>query len=177
MTNHTPRHHRRLLLTAGVAGGLAMFTGNATASAQPRPGIDGPPHGRPAGERRNLAAVTRAFERQNAGGDIYEILHDDVEWTIVNGRTYPSKAEFLAEGAAPIMDRLATTLMMRIRDMWADGDTVIVRFDGDATAIDGVEYHNEYCWIWQLRRERVVRCYAFLDLIAVRELIDRIELD
>ncbi|RIV39748.1 nuclear transport factor 2 family protein [Micromonospora radicis] len=90
----------------------------------------------------------------------------------VGGRTYPSKADFLAEGAAPIMDRLATTLVTTIRDVWADGDTVIVRFDGDATAIDGVEY----CWIWQLRHERVVRCYAFLDLIAVRELVDRVEL-
>ncbi|KXK64008.1 hypothetical protein AWW66_00485 [Micromonospora rosaria] len=120
--------------------------------------------------------MLRAFERQNAGGDIYEILHDDVRWTIVNGRTYLSKAEFLAEGSAPILDRLASTLVMTIRDLWADDDTVIIRFDGDATAIDGIAYHNEYCWVWRLRGGRVVRCHAFLDMIAVRELVDRVEL-
>ena len=176
MTASPTQHSRRLLLTAGIAGGLTVLAGAGTASAASREPVGGPGPGQPAEERRNRAAVLRAFARQNAGGDIYEILHDDVEWTIVNGRTYTSKAEFLAEGSAPILDRLATTLVMTIQDMWTDGHTVIIRFEGDATAIDGVDYHNEYCWIWQMRGGRVVRCNAFLDMIAVRELVDRIDL-
>ncbi|WP_199180161.1 MULTISPECIES: nuclear transport factor 2 family protein [Micromonospora] len=163
-----------MLLTAGIAGGLTVLAGAGVASAGGPRNPDVP--GRPAMERRNMEAVRRAFARQNAGGDIYDILHDEVEWTIVNGRTYTSKAEFLAQGSAPIMDRLASTLVMTIRDMWADGDTVIIRFAGDATATDGVDYHNEYCWIWQLRGGDVVRSHAFLDMVAVRELIDRIDL-
>ncbi|WP_433533187.1 nuclear transport factor 2 family protein [Micromonospora sp. CA-263727] len=170
------RHHRRLLLTAGIAGGLTALAGAGVASAGPREHIDRQGFGKPGEERRNRAAVLRAFARQNAGGDIYEILHDEVEWTIVNGRTYTSKAEFLTQGSAPILDRLASALVMTIQDMWIDGDIVIIRFEGDATAIDGVDYHNEYCWIWQMRGGRVVRCHAFLDMIAVRELVDRIEL-
>ncbi|MGC5033576.1 nuclear transport factor 2 family protein [Micromonospora sp. DT229] len=173
MDNATP-NGRRLLLTAGLAGGLTVLAGAGAASAA-TPGKPDVP-GRPATERRNKEAVRHAFARQNAGGDIYDILHDQVEWTIVNGRTYTSKAEFLAQGSAPIMDRLASTLVMTIREMWADGDTVIIRFSGDSTAVDGVDYHNEYCWIWQLRGGQVVRCHAFLDMVAVRELIDRIDL-
>ncbi|MFE3249797.1 nuclear transport factor 2 family protein [Streptomyces sp. NPDC059209] len=175
MTNGTSRQSRRAFVTAGVTGGLTMVAGTAIASAGPHEDIDAARSGRPARERRNRAAVARAFERQNAGGDIYEILHDDVEWTIVNGRTYTSKADFLAEGSAPIMDRLASTLVMTVQDLWTDGDTVIIRFYGDAVAIDGVEYHNEYCWVWQLLGGRVMRSHAYLDMIAVQELIDRIE--
>ncbi|MFC4008048.1 nuclear transport factor 2 family protein [Nonomuraea purpurea] len=154
-----------------------MLSGSATASAASREAVGGPHSDRLTREGRNKAAVIRAFERQNAGGDIYEILHDDVEWKIVNGRTYTSKAEFLTEGSAPILDRLASVLVMTIRDLWTEGDTVVIRFDGHATAVDGVEYHNEYCWIWQLRGGHVVRCHAFLDMIAVRELVERIELN
>ncbi|MEV6814370.1 nuclear transport factor 2 family protein [Micromonospora sp. NPDC051296] len=176
MKDSATQHSRRVLLTAGVAGGLTALAGAGAASAAPAERAGGRGPGKPGEEGRNRAAVLRAFARQNAGGDIYEILHDDVRWTIVNGRTYTSKAEFLAEGSAPILDRLASILRMTIKDMWTDGDTVIIRFEGDATATDGVDYHNEYCWIWQMRGGKVVRCHAFLDMIAVRELIERVEL-
>lgn len=168
MRNRGATRGRRAFVTAGAASGLTLLGGTARA--------DGERSGPPSRERRNRAAVLRAFERQNAGGDLYEILHDDVEWTIVNGRTYASKAEFLTQGSAPVLDRLASTLVMTIRELWTDGDTVVVHFEGDATAVDGVAYHNEYCWIWQLRGGRVVRCHAFLDMIAVRELIERVDL-
>jgi ketosteroid isomerase-like protein len=158
-----------------VAGGLAMVAGTASASTGRDQGVDAAQTGRSWRERRNSAAVLKAFARQNADGDIFDILHDDVEWSIVNGRTYTSKADFLAAGSAPIMDRLATTLVMTIQDLWADGDTVIIRFYGDATAIDGVEYHNEYCWVWQLKDSLVIRSHAFLDMGAVQELIDRVQ--
>ncbi|MFF5109885.1 nuclear transport factor 2 family protein [Streptosporangium sp. NPDC000509] len=177
MTNGMSQRSRRTFVTAGIAGGLMMVSGTAGASAAPHEDAGAARSGRSARERRNRAAVLRAFERQNAGGDIYEILHDDVKWTIVNGRTYTSKAEFLAQGSAPIMDRLASTLVMTIHDLWSEGDTVIIRFAGDATAIDGVEYHNEYCWVWRLQGGRVMRSHAYLDMIAVRELVDRVELD
>jgi ketosteroid isomerase-like protein len=176
LRKNTSQQSRRTFIAAGVVGGLSMATGTASASAGHHQDVDAARSGRSVRERRNSAAVLRAFERQNAGGDIYEILHDEVEWSIVNGRTYTSKAEFLEEGSAPILDRLASTLVMTIQDLWADGDTVIIRFYGDATAIDGVEYHNEYCWVWQLQDCRVIRSHAFLDMTAVRMLIDRIEL-
>jgi uncharacterized protein len=177
MTKDNARQHsRRVLLTAGVVGGVTTLSGAGVASAAlaERAGGRGP--GKPGEEGRNRAAVLGAFARQNAGGDLYEILHDDVRWTIGNGRTYTSKAEFLAEGSAPVLDRLASILRMTIKEMWTEGDTVIIRFEGDATAIDGVDYHNEYCWIWQMRGGKVVRCHAFLDMVAVRELIERVEL-
>ncbi|MER5643010.1 nuclear transport factor 2 family protein [Streptosporangium sp. NPDC002524] len=177
MADSTSHQGRRVFMTAAVAGGLTILSGSATASAASREAAGGPPPDRLTREGRNKAAVIRAFERQNAGGDLYEILHDDVEWKIVNGRTYTSKAEFLTEGSAPVLDRLASVLVMTIRDLWTEGDTVVVRFDGRATAVDGVEYRNEYCWVWQLRGGRVVRCHAFLDMIAVRELVERIELN
>ncbi len=117
----------------------------------------------------------RAFERQEARGGIFEILHDEVAWTIDNGRTHTSQAGFLAKGAAPVMGRLASTLVMTIRALWTDGDTMIIRFDGDVAAIDGAEYHNEYCRVWRPHGGRVARSHASMDIIAVQELIDHVE--
>ncbi|WP_394620012.1 nuclear transport factor 2 family protein [Lentzea sp. JNUCC 0626] len=171
MTAHT----RRWLLASGAAAGATMLS-EVTVGASPERD-HGPQHAVAAQERRNRAEVTKAFARQNVGGSVYDVLDDDVEWTIVNGSTYTSKSEFLSQGAAPILDRLSSPLAMTIRDLWTHRDVVIIHFDGDATALDGKPYRNEYCWIWQLRNDKVVRCNAFLDLVVIRELIDRVDLD
>jgi ketosteroid isomerase-like protein len=149
-----------------IASGLALAP---TALA------DGGGGGADRQEKRNTEAVRRAFARQNSGGSFYEILADDVEWTIVNGRTYHGKRQFLDEGAAPILTRLRTTLHMTPLELWADRDTVIAMFDADAVALDGVAYHNNYCWIMRFRGSRVAEGFAFLDLVAVNDLVARVE--
>lgn len=168
------RRSRRGFVTLAAATGGLLLTGTPAEAA--------PPHGRsplrprePGRERANKATVRRAFERQNSGGSVYDILDEHVVWTVVNGRTYHGRREFLEEGSAPILTRLATPLRMTPQDLWADGDTVVARFEGDATALDGLPYHNEYCWVLAFRRGSVVRVHAYLDMVAVAELIDRVE--
>ncbi|SMD27397.1 nuclear transport factor 2 family protein [Kibdelosporangium aridum] len=159
------RHSRRGFITAAsLAGGLALAPG-ALADGDQAKWSD---------EQRNKARVRHAFARQNSGGSFYEILADDVVWTIVNGRTYHGKRQFLTEGAAPVLSRLRTSLHMTPLELWADRDTVIAMFDGDAVALDGVGYHNNYCWIMRFRESQVVRVFAFLDTVAVNELIARV---
>ncbi|MEU9609776.1 nuclear transport factor 2 family protein [Streptomyces sp. NPDC048057] len=167
------RHSRRAFVALAAASGGATLLGTPAQAAPDREGTPdtGPESGR---ERGNKALVLRAFARQNNGGSFFDVLHPDVVWSIANGRTYHGKQAFLDEGAAPIVTRLATPLIMTPQHLWADGDTVITRFEGDATALDGVAYHNEYCWVLTFRRNQVVRAYAYLDMIAVTELIDRV---
>lgn len=167
------RNSRRGFVSlAAVTGGLLLTGPPAAASPHPDEAPDGSRTSDR--ERLNKALVLRAFARQNNGGSFYEILDERVLWTVVNGRTYRSKREFLDEGSAPILTRLATYLHMTPQNLWADGDTVIARFEGNATALDGLPYRNEYCWVLTLRGNAVVRAYAYLDMVAVGELIDRV---
>ncbi|WP_199441965.1 nuclear transport factor 2 family protein [Umezawaea beigongshangensis] len=158
------RNRRGFIAAVSIASGLAL----APAALADGGGGD------QQDTRRNTAAVRRAFARQNSGGSFYEILADDVVWTIVNGRTYHGKEQFLDEGAAPVLTRLRTSLHMTPLRLWADRDTVVAMFDADAVALDGVAYHNNYCWIMRFRGSRVVEVFAFLDLVAVNELVARV---
>ncbi|MBP2340216.1 ketosteroid isomerase-like protein [Saccharothrix coeruleofusca] len=155
MAPHTRRGFGAIALTAG---GLALA--GTPAQASPR--------------RGNKAIVLEAVARQNSGGSFYDFLHPRVRWTIVNGRTYRDKQEFLAEGAAPILDRLRTVLRMTPTSLLEEGDTVAYQFTADATALDGQPYHNDYCWLLTFRRGLIVRVHAYLDMGAVRELIERV---
>ncbi|MFH8617170.1 nuclear transport factor 2 family protein [Streptomyces sp. NPDC017979] len=167
------RHSRRAFVALAAASGTATLLGSPAQAAPHRDTTPdaGPESGR---ERGNKALVRRAFARQNGGGSFFDVLHPDVVWSIVNGRTYHGKQAFLDEGSAPVTTRLATHLVMTPHHLWADGDTVITRFAGDATALDGLPYHNEYCWVLAFRRNQVVRAHAYLDTTALTDLIDRV---
>jgi SnoaL-like domain len=53
-----------------------------------------------------------------------------------------------------------------IRSVFADGDTVIVIWDGRGVANDGRPYENSYAWIMRVRQGKVVEGTAFHDSIA-----------
>jgi ketosteroid isomerase-like protein len=65
-------------------------------------------------------------------------------------------------------------LIPTIRDIYADGDTVIVFFDAEGTARDDVPYRNTYSWFLQLRDGQIVKASAFFDSIAFNDLWRRV---
>jgi ketosteroid isomerase-like protein len=96
-------------------------------------------------ETRNKAVVQAGFDAWSAGtGSPYDLLADDASWTIVGhsaaSNTYPSKAAFMSEVIRPFNARMKVGLKPTIRNMYADGDTVIVFFDTSGTARDGKPY-------------------------------------
>jgi uncharacterized protein len=62
----------------------------------------------------------------------------------------------------------------RIRSIVADGDTVIVVWDGRGVANDGRPYENSYAWVMRLRDGKVVDGTAFYDSISFNELWSRV---
>ncbi len=117
---------------------------------------------------RNTALVRAAFDAwRNGTGGVFDLLHDDIEWTVagtspVSG-TYRSKTTFMEDAVAPINARLSTPISPTVRHVVAQGDTVIVLWDGIATAVDGSPYRNSYAWHMVLEGGRIVRVIAFLD--------------
>jgi len=56
----------------------------------------------------------------------------------------------------------------------ADGDTVIVVWDGSGLANDGIPYDNTYAWVMRMRGGQVIDGTAFYDSIAFNDLWQRV---
>lgn len=165
----TDRRTTRTILAA--LGAAAVTAGCATSYAAP-PAADA--------EQRNTHVVREAFTRGVGGAEtFYAILADDVTWTVARATaptTYTSRQQFLDNGAAPIVDRLTGQIQAEVHELIADDDQVVARWRGTATARDGVPYVNEYAWVMTMAKERVTRVVAYLDLVALDDLITRVPL-
>jgi ketosteroid isomerase-like protein len=129
----------------------------------------------------NKAVVQRAFDAWAAGtGSPYDLLADDATWTITGNslasKTYDSREAFIGEVIRPFNARMSVGLKPTIRQMYTDGDTVIVFFDASGTAKDGIPYANTYAWFLQLRDGKIIHASAFFDSIAFNELWRRVPL-
>jgi uncharacterized protein len=130
-------------------------------------------------EESNKAVVQASFERWKSGtGGPFELLAADAEWTIVGSsplsKTYRSKKEFLDEVINPFNARMATPLVPTVRGLYADGDMVIILFDGEAKVRDGKQYRNTYTWYFQMRDAQVVEAIAFFDTREFDEFWNRV---
>lgn len=131
---------------------------------------------REAGNRRIVADSFAAW-RDGKGGP-YDLLADDASWTIVGhsdaAKNYPSREAFLSEVIRPFNARMREPLRPTVRNLYADGDTVIVFFDAAGVAADGKRYANTYAWFLELREERITRAHAFFDSLAFNDLWRRV---
>jgi uncharacterized protein len=119
-------------------------------------------------QEHNKSLVQASFENWRSGtGSPFDLLAPNAEWTIVGSsplsETYRSKNEFLDKVIRPFNARMATPLVPSVRGIYADGDMVIIFFEGAATATDGVPYRNTYTWYFQIRGTKVVKATAFFD--------------
>jgi len=128
----------------------------------------------------NKRLVTDAFNRWAAGGSDFfnEMLAPDVVWTIAGSSqsagTYRGREPFIARAVLPFVSRLRTPVRPSATRIWADGEHVIIHWSGDAVALDGKPYHNDYVWIFRMRDDRAVEVHAFLDLVPYEDVLRRI---
>ncbi len=57
--------------------------------------------------------------------------------------------------------------------MIAEGDTVVVLWDGHAVAKDGQPYDNRYCWVMRMEGGKVKEAVAFFDSQMLTDLWQR----
>jgi len=154
-----------LLVVAGIF--LLLATMNTTATAQADV------------EEKNRRTVQTAFDNwRRAFGSVYDLLASDAKWTIV-GRsvvsgTYNSRRDFMDQVTVPFNSRLSTPLVPTVRAIYADGDTVIVLWDGAAMARDGKSYENTYSWFLKMRDGKIIAATVLYDPIAFDDLWKRI---
>jgi ketosteroid isomerase-like protein len=130
----------------------------------------------------NREAIRVAFQRwQDGTGAIADVFAPDMVWRIeghsLASKEYASTQQFVDEVLAPFGARFAAGEAFRpsrIRSITADGDTVVVVWDGHGVANDGQPYDNSYAWIMRLRDGKVVDGTAFYDSISFNDLWTRI---
>lgn len=132
---------------------------------------------------RNRQFIAQAFEKWAAGGGTFfqDVLAADATWTIkgtspVSG-SYEGRDAFLEQAVVPFAARLSSPVQPTVKGIWADGDHVIVHWDGAATAADGASYSNSYVWIFRMANLRASEVTAFLDLVPYDDVIRRVPLD
>lgn len=130
-------------------------------------------------EARNKALIREKFDAwRNGTGGPFELLADDATWTITGNslasRTYDSRDAFMSEVIGPFNARMKEGLKPTIRNIYADGDTVIVFFDGHGVARDGTPYDNTYAWFLDLRDGRIVKAVAFYDSVEFNDFWRRV---
>jgi ketosteroid isomerase-like protein len=131
-------------------------------------------------ETRNKAAVRASFDAWAAGtGSPYDLLADDANWTIVGrslaAKSYASRAAFMSEVIQPFNARMRVGLKPTIRNIYADGGTVIVFFDASGTARDGKPYSNTYAWFLDMKGGKIVKAFAFFDSVEFNDFWQRIK--
>lgn len=131
-------------------------------------------------EEKNRQAIQTSFDnwRRGATGNPFDLLASDVKWTIIGkatvAGTYYSRRDFMDQVIIPFKSRLSIPLVPTVRGLYADGDTVIVLWDGAAMAKDGKSYENTYSWYLKMRDGKIVNATELNDPIAFDDLWKRI---
>jgi uncharacterized protein len=131
----------------------------------------------------NRQSMIATFEAWRDGAEPFpDTWATDMVWRLeghsIASREYASKHEYVEEFVKPFGARFLPSQRFRptnIRSVHADGDTVIVLWDGRGIAIDGKPYENTYAFFMQMRDGKVVDVTALTDSISLNELLERVQ--
>jgi uncharacterized protein len=101
------------------------------------------------------------------GRPFVDLLADDVRWTIIGttawSRTYEGKQSVLDDLLRPLSRQLRGRNIIAAERFIAEGDLVVVEGRGRNSTVDGVRYHNQYCWVFRLVDGRVLELTEYTD--------------
>jgi hypothetical protein len=119
------------------------------------------------GPNGKLVADAFAAWEQGDYGPFFEIVADDVVWTVIGSTrisgTYQGKQAFLDGAVVPVHDALAAPIQASVVNVFEDGDHVILQWTGESTTRSGEPYHQVYCWVMRLAGGMIVETTAYLD--------------
>ena len=112
-----------------------------------------------------------------AGGDgmaFFNTLAEDVRWTVIGtspvSRTYTSRQAFVDGAAKPLNAKLAGPIQPTVVNIIAEGDNVVLQWEGKATTKAGKPYNNSYCWVMRIADGKVREGTAYIDTELVADL-------
>jgi uncharacterized protein len=170
-----------LVATAGGVAVIAVARTTAVAAGATDAAVSGARSSEPRRQTEdNRRIVTAAFDRWAAGGTSFfdETIAPNVVWRIEGSGSsagvFRGRAEFMEKAVRPFASRLSVPVRPVDVRVFADGDHVIVHWEGRATARDGGEYRNRYAWIFRMHGGKAIEAWAFLDLALYDDVLRRI---
>jgi ketosteroid isomerase-like protein len=107
--------------------------------------------------RQCIRQVMAELDKGN-GKPFADAMADDFSWTIPGdtpwSRTYSGKQVVLSELLRPLYAQFATPYVSTTRRVMADGDMVIIEFEGRVTTRAGKAYNNRYCYVCRMEAGR-----------------------
>ncbi len=131
----------------------------------------------------NRQTIQRVFDAWRDGtGGITDVFAPEMVWRIeghsLASKEYESKQQFIDEVLTPFGARFSTSEPFRpttVRSVYADGDSVIVLWDGRGVTNDGQPYENSYVWVMKMHAGSVIDGTAFYDSISFNDLWTRVQ--
>lgn len=128
----------------------------------------------------NAELVRQSFVNWQQGkGTTFDLLASDAEWTVAGSSPvsgiYKGKQDLLERAVKPISARLATPIKPSVLSIVAEGDVVVVLWNGEATALDQQPYRNSYLWHLTFKDGQITEAKAFLDTYVLNDLIERVK--
>jgi len=128
------------------------------------------------GTTENKKLIQDAFAGWARGDSnaFFNLLAEDVRWTVIGNtpvsRTYTSRAEFVDGAANPLTAKLAGPIVPTVRDVIAEGDKVVLQWEGRSSGKNGTIYHQTYCWVMRFADGKVREGTAYLDTELISQL-------
>jgi ketosteroid isomerase-like protein len=120
--------------------------------------------------RQRLQNIMAELDKGN-GKPFVEAMADDFCWTIPGdtpwSRTYCGKQAVVSELLQPLYAQFATPYISTTRSIMADGDRVVVEFEGKVTTKASKAYNNRYCYVFRMEGGQMKELMEYLDTALV----------
>lgn len=128
-------------------------------------------------EATNTALVQQAFSDWQVGnGSVFDLLADDAVWTVAGSSpvsgVYRARRELLENAVLPIHARLSTAITPEVKQVVAQGNQLVVFWEGSAQVQDGTRYVNSYAWHMVFDAGKITQVTAFLDTWVLNKLME-----
>jgi uncharacterized protein len=120
--------------------------------------------------RQRLQQIMAELDKGN-GKPFVDAMADDFSWTIPGdtpwSRTYRGKQAVVSELLQPLYAQFVLPYISTTRSILADGDKVVVEFEGKVTTKAGKAYNNRYCYVFRMEGGQMKELMEYLDTALV----------
>ncbi len=106
---------------------------------------------------------------------MFDALAAEVQWTAIGSTPisghYTSRAEYLEQVHQPLRAHFSGPTHCQVKQILAEGDTVVVQWQGETPTQSGRLYVQEYCWVLRVHGEQIQEVTGYFDTAAVRQLL------
>ena len=125
--------------------------------------------------RQRLQHIMSELDKGN-GQPFLAAMADDFCWTIPGdtpwSRTYRGKQAVVRDLLQPLYAQLVLPYISTTRSILADGDRVVVEFEGKVTTRAGKAYNNRYCYVFRMEGGQMKELMEYLDTALVNAALE-----